>query len=416
MTKDSIDIIKAQIYKSNDNRFKIMKKISRKFRSFIILLCLLLILVISIMIIGYQKKLKLENSIQNVFDEMVVNECEGLKQAQNVEVVSEYIGYLNMKYSFVSENISSDLFKDVYDASRMITVLYIIFEITDEARDYKGRITFAYNEYLHKLFIYQEEEEGSIPLADQEAYRDYLLHDVIIRGWIEYGDSRYTMDDPGEIEIVDYMLPYEYCGETGIRADQKAVNYRKGYRGSFEGEESYVIWLENEELLCVQQVIEYRRNNHTTPIMSPRIPERLQEKLRENVNNMDTGGTRFIVQKREDGQICTLSDIVDVDDEFIEWMKSSGKAEGNLQKIPENREEGCRNTQMMLQNCPEERIKEALEQCEFYIEPGYLHIRFPYWNREAENPGWVKNGNSLWKGWLTMKTGDIDKFLKVEKW
>lgn len=378
------------------------------------LLCVFAVFIISIWTIGYQRKLKWEASIQNVFDEMVVNKCEGLKQAQNIEILDQSDpGYIRMKYSFVSDNISSYMskyFGNVLKLS-MNAALYMEFYISDEARDYKGTIVFAYNEYLHKLFIYQEEEEkGYISPADLETYRDYLLYDVIIRGWIEYGDSRYTMDDPGEIEIVDYLLPYEYCGDTGIRADQETVNYRKGYMGSFEGEESYVIWLEGEELLCVQQVIEYdRKIRHGT---MTRIPE----KLRENVNNLDAGGTRFIVQKKDDGLICVLSDIVDVDDEFIEWIKSSGKAEGNLQKIPENREEGCRNTQMMLQNCPEERIREALEQCEFYIEPGYLHIRFPYWDHEAENPGWVKNGNSLWKGWLTMETGDIEEFLKVEKW
>lgn len=391
-----------------------MKKKKKALNAVFILLGILAAFPIAVMTIEYRERLRAERSIENVFDEMVVNKCESLRQAQNIEIVSESDpGYIKMKYSFVSDDISSDLFKYFGNVLKlsMDAAFYMRFYILDEARDYKGTMVFAYNECLHKLFIYQEEEEkGHISPADLEAYRDYLLHDVIIRGWIEYGDSRYTMDDPGEIEIVDYLLPYEYCGETGIRADRETVNDRKGYMGSFEGEESYVIWLENEELLCVQQVIEYDRKFRGGVLKS--IPE----KLRENVNNMDTGGTRFIVQKKDDGLICALSDIVDVDDEFIEWMKSSGKAEGNLQKIPENREEGCRNTQIMLQNCPEERIKEALEQCEFYIEPGYLHIRFPYWDYKAEDSGWVKNGNSLWKGWLTMETGDIDKFLKVEKW
>ncbi len=415
MTKDLIDIIKAQIYGSNDNRFKIMKKISRKFRSFIILLCLLLILVISIMIIGYQKKLKLEDSIQNVFDEMVVNECEGLKQAQNVEILDKSDpGYISMKYSFISDNISSNLFKYFGNASKlsMDTALYIKFYISDDIKDYKSTIIFAYNEYLNKLYIYQgEEDKGNIPLTDLEEYRNYLLHDVIIGSWIEYGDSYYTIDDPGEFEIVDYLLPYDYCGETGNGANQINVSYLKGYLEHFEGKENYITWLENEELTCVQQIIEYdSRYWHGT--IYPKIPE----KLRENVNGLDAGGTRFVVQKKENGQICGLSDIINMNDEFIEWMKASGKATGNLQKIPANREEGYKNTQLMLQNCPEESVRAALEQCEFYIEPGYLHIRFPYWDYESESPGWVKNGNELWKGWLTMETGDIEEFLKAEKW
>ena len=70
----------------------------------------------------------------------------------------------------------------------------------------------------------------------------------------------------------------------------------------------------------------------------------------------------------------------------------------------------------MLQNFPEEQMRAVLENCEFYIEPGYLHIRLPYWDYERKEPGFVMNGEDLWRGWLTMKTDDIEGFLKVEKW
>ena len=70
----------------------------------------------------------------------------------------------------------------------------------------------------------------------------------------------------------------------------------------------------------------------------------------------------------------------------------------------------------MLQNFPEEQMQTVLEHCEFYIEPGYLHVRFPYWDYELKEPEFVRNGNDLWRGWLTMKIGDVERFLKVEKW
>ena len=59
---------------------------------------------------------------------------------------------------------------------------------------------------------------------------------------------------------------------------------------------------------------------------------------------------------------------------------------------------------------------DGIEHCEFYIEPGYLHVRLPYWDYELKEPGFVRNGDDLWRGWLTMKIGDVERFLKVEKW
>lgn len=374
---------------------------------------LLLMILTLISTIKYQSRFRMEQFMQNVFDEMVVNKCEGLRNASNIKILDNSYPdiYISMCYKYETANVSGNLKKYFGNASKlsMDSALYISFDILDEEKDYKGNIFFAYNEYLKKLYIYGN--GNSIPLTELEEYRNYLLHDVIIGSWIKNGDSHYTIDDPGEFEIVDYLLPYEYCGEIKSEAEQTVLGYTKGYQGNFKGTESYTIWLENEELLCVQQKIEYENKSwHGT--IYPNIPE----KLWIDVFGLDVGSSRFAVQRRTNGGICNLTDLVRMDDGFITWIKDSGQALGNLQKISANREEGYKNTQLMLQNCPEESVKAALEQCEFYIEPGYLHVRFPYWDYKSENPGWVKNGNELWKGWLTMETGDIEEFLKVEKW
>ena len=112
-----------------------------------------------------------------------------------------------------------------------------------------------------------------------------------------------------------------------------------------------------------------------------------------------------------------LEDIIDLGSEFCQWIKYSGKTEGNLTKGAYSVEEGCEETQQMLRDCPEEKLEEALNGCEFYLEPGLLHLKLPYWNVKAKEPGWVRNGgDKLWKNWLTIRTDDIEAFLKAEKW
>lgn len=112
-----------------------------------------------------------------------------------------------------------------------------------------------------------------------------------------------------------------------------------------------------------------------------------------------------------------LNDILIMDDGFLQWLKSSGKVNGNLTKSAYSIEEGCERTKEMLRNCPAEKLEEALDGCEFYLEQGMLHLKLPYWNDGNGDTGWVSNGaNGVWKSWLTIRTEDIKEFLKVEKW
>ena len=207
------------------------------------------------------------------------------------------------------------------------------------------------------------------------------------------------MDNLGEFEIIDYLMPYEYCGMPDrevkrTEADEQGV--------------SYTTWLETDSMLCIQQTIRHDDRRiwgtlYRHPVM-----------LTDEIFGRDTGTSRFAVQI--DGKNCELSDLIEINDDFIEWMKNSGQADGNLLRISPDWKTGCRKTKKMLKNFPEEQMQTVLENCEFYIEPGYLHIRFPYWDYEAVKPAFVKNGNDLWRGWLTVKTDDIERFLKVEKW
>ena len=357
----------------------------------------------------------MQDSIQNVFDEMAVNDCLVLKESENItrfgEETDRIQGYIGMQYNETAHdsvygqtagNIHSHLRKDTGEPTGIgrNAPLYITFYIYDEndSQHIRGEIEFIYYEKLDKLYIWGE--KGEMSWEEVEGYRDYLLHDIILGSYLELGKSRFSMGGLGEFELIDYLMPYEYCGMPEKELE-RVYDEEQGV--------AYTTWLDIGGMLCVQQDISYD-NVFVEGFDFGRIPSMVTDE----VFGRDTGCSRFAVQ--QDGKECELSDLVRIDDAFIGWMKSSGQAEGDLQRISPDRESGSRKTQQMLRECPPDKAKEALEGCEFYIEPGYLHIRFPYWDYEAGEPGFIRNGDSLWKGWLTMRTDDMERFLKVGKW
>lgn len=361
----------------------------------------------------------MQDSIQNVFDEMAVNDCLVLKESENIirfgEETDRAQGYIGMAYKGMDfdsvciekkSNIYSIIKKSLAEETDIgrAAPLFISFTIYDESGDrsnshIRGEIEFIYYEKLDKLYIWGE--KGEMSWEEVEGYRDYLLHDIILGSYLELGKSRFSMGGLGEFELIDYLMPYEYCGMPEKELE-RVYDEEQGV--------AYTTWLDIGGMLCVQQdILRENIGLHGSVTMND-IPSMVTDE----VFGRDTGCSRFAVQ--QDGKECELSDLVRIDDAFIGWMKSSGQAEGDLQRISPDRESGSRKTQQMLRECPPDKAKEALEGCEFYIEPGYLHIRFPYWDYEAGEPGFMRNGDSLWKGWLTMRTDDMERFLKVGKW
>ncbi|MCM1425641.1 MAG: hypothetical protein NC118_03470 [Eubacterium sp.] len=264
-------------------------------------------------------------------------------------------------------------------------------------------INFTYYERVNKLYIWREKAER-VYWKELEDYKDYLLYDIIIGSYLDNGRSRFSIDNLGEFEIIDCLMPYEYCGIPDRKAEKTEVD---------EQGVSYITWIDTGSMLCVQQKIE-QEVWYDDQRMLHMVLTHIPLTITDEIFRRDTGATRFVVQI--EGKECELSDLIDINDDFIGWMKYSGQVEGNLQKISPDRETGCKETQQMLQNFPEEKMQIALEHCEFYIDPGYLHVRLPYWDYKLKEPAFVRNGNDLWRGWLTMRTDDIERFLRVEKW
>ena len=347
-------------------------------------------------------------SIQNVFDEMMVNDARALRESANIcNVIYDRprTYYVTMEYKNIEGNISSMIWMYFYPDIEGINAdspLYIWFKICDKEGNILDCIHFYYYKKVNKLYIYSQydmDEKGSITWEELEDYKDYLLYDIIIGSYLDNGKSRFSMENLGEFEVIDYLMPYEYCGMSGGETVRTEVD---------EHGVSYTTWLDTGNLFCIQQEIQHRNGrSYGSDSACPAM-------LTDEILGRDIGVSRFAVQI--DGKECRLSDLIEINDDFIEWVKNSGQAQGNLERISPDRETGCIKTQQMLQNFPEEQMRTVLENCEFYIEPGYLHVRFPYWDYERKEPGFVMNGNDLWRGWLTMKTEDIEGFLKVEKW
>lgn len=355
--------------------------------------------------------------VQNVFDEMISYDAWALRNSPNIcnfYCARPHENYMKMEYKDFNENMSAYIWIHFTDISGLTrnAPLYISCSVNDEEENKSEVIRFVYYEEVKKLYIYGFYNiDGSEPMSSEklETYKDYFLYDLIIGSHLDSVRSRFSMDNPGEFEIIDYLIPYEYCGMPEQEISSTEVD---------EQGVSYITWLDTGSLLCIQQKVQHelqqeiRHDSRMKGLYSSLgyVPFMLTDE----VFGRYTGVSRFVVQI--DGKDCGLSDLIEINNDFIEWIKSSGQAQGNLHKTSPDREMGCIKTQQMLQNFPEEQMQAVLENCEFYIEPGYLHIRLPYWDYELKEPGFVMNGEDLWRGWLTMKTDDIEGFLKVEKW
>ena len=353
-----------------------------------------------------------DRPVQNVFDEMVVNDARTLRNSANIcnfKDYGPYEYYMRMEYKNIEENISSEIWFYYYDSSGLTKAapLYILFSVFDEAENNAAKIRFVYYDKFNKLYIYafnNIDDEQTMSWEELESYKNHLLYDIVIGSYLDNGNSKFSMDNLGEFEIIDYLIPYEYCGMPESEVSRTEVD---------EQGVSYITWLDTGSLLCIQQKIQQEiqyDSKRFCHVVLGSIPFMITDEILGRY----AGVSRFVVQI--DGKDCALSDLIEIDDDFIEWVKNSGQAQGNLHKTSTDRETGCIKTQQMLQNFPEEQMQAVLENCEFYIEPGYLHIRLPYWDYELKEPGFVMNGEDLWRGWLTMKTDDIEGFLKVEKW
>ncbi len=122
------------------------------------------------------------------------------------------------------------------------------------------------------------------------------------------------------------------------------------------------------------------------------------------------------------GEVVYLSDLVNVNDDFIDFIKNSGKIyDSSLYYTQAMNEEGVEKslaiTNGVLNGLSVDYVKELLAQCDldigsvleeynkkcsFYLIPGYLAI-YGIYKRE-------------WDETIYINLNDIEEFLKVDKW
>ena len=142
---------------------------------------------------------------------------------------------------------------------------------------------------------------------------------------------------------------------------------------------------------------------------------------------------RYHVYDLETGESLRLGDMIQLDEDFVMWLKQEKKVDARLFEIT-----GWEEKEMNSVNDPGEWLKEelddypadillsVLENGEFWLKEGNLFVRIPRYNEEAS--GCSEYGGMVYQGggtghppWLVfydvrIALDDLQEFLLVEPW
>lgn len=216
---------------------------------------------------------------------------------------------------------------------------------------------------------------------------------------------------------VGFLVPMEVQGKESYMRLEVEYNWRTvpAYRDSgYLPEELGEICAQNDRILAELCGPEEYMETALSVCMQEKNMMQVKCSVKKNFHE---NCCRYVLYDVTEQKELKLDDILTVDETFIRWLKTGKKVEGDLTKASYSMWEGREQTLDMLEHCPSKKLEEALTDCEFYLEPGLLHVKLPYWERKFFKSGWTLNGEGeIWKGWLTIRTEDIREFIKVEKW
>lgn len=328
-----------------------------------------------------------QEEVYNVFDEMLEKDYAVMAGAEHIMAGAHDAVRLTQP---ISEELYIGL---IY--SREYKKLYIY----GDANMPEGIDDKSYQEYFEERL----EEEG-ISWGEVEDAREDLICREILDPWFDRFNSSFSRDRLGDLEIIDYLMPYEYCGMENEGQILKTETFEEGYRELFEGKVEYTIWDAPGEIQCILQSRDYGYMD-------------IIDRVNADINGFDTTGGKFSLKRNFDhleeaSMMWDYIDALDHGSDFTHWLRYSGKVRGNLTKLAYTREEGEEQTLKMLKRCPERVLFRMVEECEFYMDEENLYMHFPYYDYKAENPGWLKNGEGqVWMGWLIVRQEDIQDFL-----
>lgn len=332
--------------------------------------------------------------INNVFDEMIWDGYAKMNDAEHLTIRGTDVVCL----TFPVKKETSLIIGIIYNTEHKKLYIY------GDAKMPENIAGMSYQEYFENKLI-----EHGITWEEVEDCKEIFICEEILGKWFESGKSSFSKNKLGELEVLDYLMPYEYCGKDNSQQKNITEVVEEGYKGSFEGKVEYVVW-DSKDIRCmqVQQSRDYGYRN-------------IIERIEADMTGFNTVSEKILVEWENIGGVISddsLEDILGLDcNSFVKWLKTSGLVKGNLTKLSYKREEGEAKTLEMLENCPDNVLQRLLGVADFYIEGGELHIHLPYYDYEAKEEVWLRNGTGeLWQGWISVTLEDIRKFLPQWVW
>lgn len=328
------------------------------------------------------------STAENVFDEMMEKEYDLLQDAEHITVGGDEA----IQLTFPIETEPEIKIGLIYSSKYKKLYIYGHVSMPEDTKAVSSQ------EYFRECM-----EENGITWDDMEDYKEEFICRNILGTWFEEHESKFSKNRLGRLEVIDYLMPYEYCVMDNEDQKRNTVIYDEGYRGLFEGRVEYTTWKAPLGMLCLQESRDFGYRD-------------IIERIDADINGFDTVSEKFMViwepSKEPAGSNDYLTMYIYEREEFVAWLKSSGKVKGNLTKLSYGREEGEAKTKEMLENCPAYMLHRIIKTCDFYFDSEHLYIRIPYYDYEAENPGWLENGeNKVWQGWLMIERDDIQDYL-----
>ena len=358
-----------------------------------IITALLIVLTVGAGIFVYKNRSN--SNIANVFDEMIENEHTAIEDAEHVTAG----GYDAIRMLWTIKEGTPLRIGIVYSMEYKKLYIYGDACMPEEIQD------MSYQEYFEECL----KEYGITWEGVEDSKEDFICKNIL-GTWFAEHNSSYTKDRLGKLEVLDFLMPYEYCGKDNSEWITVTETVEEGYRGTFNGKVQYTVW-DTGDFLCRQTQKSRDYGYHD-----------IMERIEADINGFNTVSEdikaewycKWQRQYEDEQEYDSLADVLNCS-EFLDWLQAGGAVEGNLTKLAYTREEGEEKTREMLEQCSGSKLYRNLQTADYYIAGNELNIRMAYYDYETENFDWVENGKGeLWQGWITVKIDDVREFFDAE--
>lgn len=370
-----------------------------KKKSFWISVCIVFTLFV-VLIAGmgiFVYKNRSNTDIRNVFDEMIEKGYTTMEGAEHVTAG----GFDAIRILWSVKEGTPLRIGIVYSMEYKKLYIYGDACMPEEIHD------MSYQEYFEECL-----KEYGITWEEVEDSKEDFICKNMLGTWFAEHISSYNKDRLGELEVLDFLMPYEYCGKDNSEWITVTESVEEGYRGTFNGKVQYTVW-DTGDFLCRQTQKSRDYGYHD-----------IMERIEADINGFNTVSEdikaewycKWNGQYEDEREYNSLADVFDYKiNEFLDWLQTGGEVKGNLTKLAYTREEGEEKTREMLMQCSRSKLYRNLQTADYYIAGNELNIRLAYYDYETENSDWVENGKGeLWQGWITVKIDDVRKFFGAD--